>query len=294
MKQKAAYLGPEGTFTQEAAEYLLPAASYAFIPYKSIPDVLCAVRDEQVQLGVVPVENTIEGSVNLTLDWLAHQVEIPVTGELVYPISQHLLVHPFHKNREWSEYRKVISHPQAVAQCQMFLRHHLDQTEIEYANSTAEAAHILSENPDQPWIAIGTRLAQQIYHLEMRQESIEDHEQNVTRFITVGAQPQDVTQNLYTGVKTSLLVTLPEDFPGALHQVLAVFAWRKINLTRIESRPTKTGLGNYLFFIDVQMGTDDLLLQGAMSEIEALGCHLRKLGSYACYTFSPNCQSLQR
>lgn len=282
MRQKAAYLGPQGTFTQEAANCLLSEERYELIPYKTIPDCLGAADNGSVDIAVVPVENTIEGSVNLTLDWLAHQVDIPITGELVYPISQHLLVHPSQQDKALASYTKIISHPQALAQCQLFLREKMPQAEIEYANSTAEAARLISEHPEQSWVAIGNRLAKDIYGLSLRVESIEDHYHNYTRFIVVGEPAEGIAQEPVSQ-KTCILVTLPEDFPGALHQVLAAFAWRKINLSRIESRPTKKGLGSYHFFIDIEMGIDHVLLQGAVKEIEALGCGLRQLGSYPCY-----------
>ena len=225
MKQKAAYLGPKGTFTQEAAQYLLPASQYEFIPFKTIPDCINAVDNKSVDLGVVPVENTIEGSVNLTLDWLVHQVDIPITGELVYPISQHLLVHQSQRDLPFKAYEKILSHPQAVAQCQLFSRENLPQAEIEYANSTAEAAQVISEHPTKPWIAIGNKLAKDIYELSLRAESIEDNGNNFTRFIVIGQELKNGSQDV--PYKTSVLVTLPEDFPGALHQVLAVFAWEE-------------------------------------------------------------------
>lgn len=293
MKRKVAYLGPKGTFTQEAAAYLLPKEGHEFVPYKTIPDVISAVDRGEMDIGVVPVENALEGSVNLTLDWLAHQVELPIRGELVYPISQHLLVHPSQERLALSAYTKVISHPQALAQCQLFLWENMPQAEIEYANSTGEAARLVSENPEQPWTAIGTRLANDIYGLHFREQAIEDHGQNYTRFIVIGQQPEGITKEM-TGQKTSLLVTLPEDFPGALHQVLAVFSWRKMNLTHIESRPTKKGLGSYHFFIDIQMAMDNVLLQAAVAEIEALRFGVRQLGSYPCYAYTANLNPLSR
>lgn len=284
MKYKTAYLGPNGTFTQEAATYLLPETNYVFVPYKTIPDVISAVEKGEAQLGVVPVENALEGSVNLTLDWLAHQVDLPIRAELVYPISQHLLVHPSQRQLSLTQITKVLSHPQAVAQCQLFLWENMPQAEIEYVNSTGEAARLVSEHADETWAAIGTQLANDIYGLHLRQQAIEDHDKNYTRFIVIGQNPQGIAL-AEAGHKTSLLVTLPEDFPGALHQVLAVFSWRKINLTRIESRPTKKGLGSYHFFIDIEMSLDNVLLQAAVAEIEALGCGVRQLGSYPCYTY---------
>ncbi|WP_054949048.1 prephenate dehydratase [Numidum massiliense] len=293
MKQTVAFLGPAGTFTQEAAHYLLPETAYETVPYKTIPDVLSAVHSGEVHLGVVPVENAIEGSVNLTLDWLVHQVAAPIVGELVYPVAQHLIVHEAHAQLPLAEVTKVLSHPQAIAQCRLFLRDNMSGAEIEYASSTAEAARIVSTHPEHRWAAIGTRLAQQIYNLNLREVAIADYAHNYTRFIVVGQAPHEV-QPKAVAQKTSLLITLPEDFPGALYQVLATFAWRKINLTRIESRPTKRGLGSYHFFIDAEASAEDVLLQGAMREIDALGCRLRQLGSYPCYAVSTDFTAVKR
>ncbi|GAB7386535.1 prephenate dehydratase [Bacillaceae bacterium] len=280
MTRRIAFLGPYGTFTEEAARYFFSEAD-RYVPYGSIPDVLDAVAQKEVDYAVVPLENSIEGSVNLTIDWLIHEIDLPILAELVLPIAQHLLVARKDQPFSLSHVQKIYSHPQAVAQCRHFLRRHLPEAAIEYTNSTAEAAKIVSQHPEHPWAAIGTHLASQIYSLSLLQENIEDYKNNFTRFILVGeARPELAESDKY---RTSILVTLPQDFPGALYQVLAAFAWRKINLSRIESRPTKTGLGNYHFIIDIEQGMDDVLLPGAFAEIEALGCHVRRLGSYPCY-----------
>ncbi len=281
MSMRVAYLGPEGTFTHEAVQILFPHGEER-IPCPSIPETFSAVTSEECDYGVVPVENAIEGSVNLTLDWLIHQVELSIVGELVYPIKQHLLVHPKWADVPWTEITQVISHPQAVAQCRLFLQKELPQAKLVYANSTAEAAERVSQHPDKVWAAIGTRTAGSRYGLYIGGSGIEDHANNYTRFIVVG-KPLIREPSKPRLRKTSLLVTLATDFPGALYQVLAVFAWRKINLSRIESRPTKKGLGSYHFVIDAEKELDDVLMRGAIDEIKALGCQVRLLGSYPCF-----------
>jgi prephenate dehydratase len=208
-------------------------------------------------------------------------VDLPIQAELALPITQNLLVAKREKPLPLSEITKILSHPQAIAQSHNFLREHLPQAAIEYTNSTAMAAQIVSEHPEEPWAAIGTRLNVEIYPLEFAREGIQDYSNNFTRFVLVGQEALEMPPS--PREKTTILVTLPEDFPGALYQVLAAFAWRKINLSRIESRPTKKGLGSYYFVIDVEQKMDDILLPGAFAEIEALGCQVRQLGTYPVY-----------
>jgi len=280
MEKKIAFLGPSGTFTEEAARSFPVSfeVGMAFVPYPSIVGVLQAVDQKEVHYGVVPIENSIEGSVNATIDWLIHEVELPILGELALPITQHLLVAKHDGEFSYNDIEKVLSHPQAVAQCRNFIKEHLPHVKIEYMDSTAQAAQLISNHPDEPWAAIGPRLAGSIYALRFAKQSIQDYSNNYTRFLLVGKEP--VQLPVAKKEKTTILVTLPEDFPGALYQVLAAFAWRKINLSRIESRPTKKGLGNYHFVIDIEQEMDEVLMPGAFAEIEALGCQVRQLGTY--------------
>ncbi len=281
MTKRIAFLGPYGTFTEEAARAFPLNQEVSFHPYGSIMDVFAAVDKGAAEFGVVPMENSIEGSVNATLDWLIHEIDLPIIAELALPISQHLLVAKREVPLSLQDITKVLSHPHAVAQCHNFIQKYLPNAEIEYTNSTALAAQTVSAQPDKPWAAIGTRLSAQIYPLMFARESIEDYTNNYTKFVLVSKEsaplPKSPTE------KTTIQVTLPEDFPGALYQVLAAFAWRKLNLSRIESRPTKKGLGSYHFIIDIEQRMDDVLLPGAFAEIEALGCQLRQLGTYPFY-----------
>lgn len=286
MEKKLAFLGPHGTFTEQAARAFASGQALTPVPYPNIIEILNAVNRNEVEYGVVPMENSIEGTVNMTMDWLIHEVDLPILGELALPITQNLLVAKRDNPLPLSDITRVLSHPQAIAQSHNFLRENLPQASIEYVNSTALAAQTVSEHPEEPWAAIGTGLNVELYPLQFAQEQIQDFSNNYTRFVLVGREPLDMPAS--DREKTTILVTLPEDFPGALYQVLAAFAWRKINLSRIESRPTKKALGSYYFVIDIEQKMDDILLPGAFAEIEAIGCQVRQLGTYPFYLHQTN------
>ncbi|RBW71608.1 prephenate dehydratase [Bacillus taeanensis] len=279
---KIGYLGPNGTFTEYAAKTMFPKE--AFIPYKTIPNCIDAVMEGEIDFAVVPIENTIEGSVNLTIDYLLHEQTLPIVAEIVVPIEQHLMVHPAIAD-QWEQVEAVYSHPHAIAQCHHFLRNKLSEAELKYTNSTGSAAEWLKNNPKELSAAIANELAAKTYGLTIVQKNIHDFDNNHTKFVVLNRHKKPVEKNdLYCGDKTTFIVTLPSDYTGALHQVLSAFAWRKLNLSKIESRPMKTGLGNYFFIIDIEMKADDILIQGAKSEIEALGCGVSILGSYPCFS----------
>lgn len=290
---KIAYLGPKGTFTEEALRelcaHVLPekvTQNIEFIPKETIPDCLLTCEQDEVEFSLVPMENSIEGSVNITLDWLIHQVNLPIQAEITLPIAQYALVSPKQKSIELSHIEKIFSHPHAIAQCHSFIREFCPEAQLDYMRSTAEAAERIAAHPEEKWLAIGTKLAAELNQLVAVKERIEDYPNNFTRFVLVGKKPLlnlGYDSDEISG-KTSILVTLPEDYPGALHQVLSAFAWRKLNLTRIESRPTKKKLGSYFFFIDIEHIMDNVLVPAAISEIEALGCQVRFLGSYFCFS----------
>jgi prephenate dehydratase len=282
MSVTIAYLGPPGTFTHEAAQQLFSESSLVFKDYSSIPDVLSAAEQEESFFAVVPVENAIEGAVHSTWDWLVHHVHLPIRGELAYPIVHNLLVHPKNAGRDWRFFTEVWSHPQALAQCRLFLRETLPHATWRQAESTARAAEMVKSHPDLPRLAIGTKNAAKRNGLVVLKQAIHDYANNFTRFVVAGKR-QWMWRQAPCGWKTSLQVTLPSDYPGALYQVLAAFSWRKINLCHIESRPTKTGLGNYYFLIDAELPADHVLMRGAIEEVGALGCTVRVLGSYPCF-----------
>ncbi|CAM3970939.1 prephenate dehydratase [Alkalicoccus chagannorensis] len=281
--EKVAYLGPKGSFTEAAAATLLPHADR--VPYRTIPDTMDAVAQEEVEQAVVPMENAIEGSVNITLDYFIHHQRMNMAAEIEAPIEQHLLTG---RGNDWKSVKTVYSHPQAVAQCHQFLRDWLPEAEISYTSSTASAAKHVADHPDEQAAAIANDIAAEAYGLDIAQPKINDYDHNRTRFLLLTKEndpflhPKITDETMF---KTSMMVSLSSDFAGALHQVLAAFSWRRINLVRIESRPTKTGLGNYFFIIDAAMKQDDVLIPSVMEELKALGCGVHLLGSYPCFTW---------
>lgn len=283
MDKRVAYLGPVGTFSYMAAKALFAhEKDIQFMPYASIPDCLKVAQEKEARWAVVPIENTIEGSVNSTLDWLIHHVDLPVCAELVYPITQCIMAHPSVINRDPHEIKRIYSHPQGIAQCELTLRKRYPCAGYKMMESTAQAAEMVAGHPGEPWLAVGPEAAAREYGLQIIQEHAEDHPNNLTRFFVVSREESSSFPDSDTR-KTSLQVILPSDYPGALYQVLAAFSWRKVNLTHIESRPTKTGLGNYFFWIDAELPVEHVLMQGAIKEIEALGCQVRVLGSFPCF-----------
>ncbi|GEL06836.1 prephenate dehydratase [Salisediminibacterium halotolerans] len=281
---KTGYLGPAGSFTDAAAKAFLPDDER--IPFRSIPDAIDAVKLGKVDRTVVPMENAIEGSVNITLDYFIHYQRMNMAGEVIAPIEQHLLT-AREQADSWQDVEIVYSHPQAIAQCHQFLRNMLPDAEVAYVNSTAEAAKYVAEHPEENAAAIANEVAAAAYGAEIVHRKINDYANNQTRFLLLTNEDRVYTEEETAGLsfKTTLMIGLSSDFSGALHQVLAAFAWRKINLTKIESRPTKTGLGNYFFIIDVDMDYDTVLLPSVCEELRALGCDVQVLGSYPCFTW---------
>ena len=282
---------PAGSVSDEAARHFFRGEKIDCKHHRLISDVFLSTVNGISDYSIIPIENTIEGSVSLHMDWLVHEVDIPIQAEWVYPSIQNLIGRRSEllNNKgeiDYSRITKVISHPVAIAQCLQFLRTHLPHAATEHVSSTAEGVRIVQNNPEAGWAAIGTMTAAANEKLDVLASAITDHDNNYTRFLLVGSEPYTTRQS--DKMKTSILITLPEDYPGALHQVLSAFAWRKINLSRIESRPTKKKLGNYYFFIDIDMALDTVLLPAAIQEIEAIGCQVRILGSYPSFAESNN------
>ncbi|WP_096440354.1 prephenate dehydratase [Alteribacter populi] len=282
---KVGFLGPNGSFSHIAAFSLYP--NDEIIAFSTIPDSIDAVNEGRVDKTVVPLENTIEGSVNITLDYILRYHRLSIVKEVTVPIDQHLLVAGGYKATWKKDINKIFSHPHAIAQCHLFIRKTFPNMEIEYTDSTASAAKYVSQHPHEAVAAIANARAADIYNLNVAQPYINDYTNNHTRFVVLDRENTvdkgATNEGAFKSDKTTILVTLPDDHSGALHQVLSAFAWRKLNLSKIESRPMKTGLGNYFFIIDVDKKQDDVLIPGAIQEIKALGCGVTVLGSYPCY-----------
>ncbi|MGG0663639.1 prephenate dehydratase [Viridibacillus arvi] len=280
-ENRVAYLGPAGTFTYLATQELFP--NEWLIPYKTIPECIEAVASSQVDLAVVPVENALEGSVPLTIDYLYHEADLYVVGEVLSPIAQHLMVNPKYAD-QWEGIEGIYSHPHALAQCHKYLYYKFRGISLNPTTSTAAAAQYIAENPDQCIAAIGNSSAAETYGLNIVQDNIHDFHFNHTRFFVLSRTNQRIErEHRDEQIKTTVMITLPNDRSGALHQVLSVFAWRQINLSKIESRPLKTGLGDYFFIVDVLEDENAPMMKGAMDELSALGCSVKSLGTYYTY-----------
>lgn len=273
IKKKIAYLGPPGTFTEEALDkFIKDISQVKKISFPTVADVIRSVDRGEADEGLVPMENSIEGSVNITQDILTFESEAKIIGEVTIPVKHSLIGK---KNIKLDNIKKVISHPHAAAQCRKFLSTNLKDAEIIAANSTAEAVKILKEENDDI-AAIGTKIAAKIYDLEIIENDIEDNKDNKTRFVFIGNSIQPKTGN----DKTSIVCFLKEDRPGSLYNILKEFACRNINLARLESRPAKKDLGDYVFMIDLDGHLHD---ENIFEAIEVLrkGVYLVKiLGSY--------------
>ncbi|HET7627363.1 MAG TPA: prephenate dehydratase [Bacillales bacterium] len=285
MREKIGYLGPKGTFTETAACALFPDDD--LVPCTTIPQCMEAVEEERLDYCIVPLENAIEGSVNLTMDYLFHEKKLAIVAEVVVPIRQHFMVHPDRVD-DWRAVERVYSHPQAISQCHHFLKNVFPDAATHFTNSTASAAEYVQQHPEENAGALGNALAAKMYGLVPVKQDVHDYTNNHTRFVVLHREtvPFHSEYAKYVRDKTTLTVTLPSDFSGALHQVLSAFAWRQLNLSKIESRPTKTGLGNYFFIIDIEKKMDDVMIPGVKKELEALGCQVHIVGSYPCYRAS--------
>lgn len=271
---KIAYLGPSGSFTHNAALKAFPEQE--LVPYANITDVIKAYENAQVDFALIPVENSIEGSVHETLDYLFHQADICAVAEIVQPIQQQLMVCQADRKIE-----KIFSHPQALAQGKAYIRQHYPQAQIEVTASTAYAARHVAEHPDQPYAAIAPSVAALEYGLKIIAQDIQEIDENYTRFWVLGEKAPKLTLPVQSS-KISLALTLPDNLPGALYKAMSVFAWRGIDMTKIESRPLKTVLGEYFFIIDLD-NQESELVDFALEELKTLGINYKILGEYKVY-----------
>jgi prephenate dehydratase len=269
------FLGPPGTFSEEA----LRASGVAEVdplPLPTVYDAVMAVHDGRAERALVPIENSLEGSVNATLDALAMETEdVVIVGELVHPIRHCLIAR---ETIPLESIRTVVSIPQATAQCARFIRAHLRAADVMPANSTADAVRLAAE-ADGTWAALGNRLAADLYGCEVLEADVEDLADNETRFVWLAPKGADTgTQGPW---KTSVVFWgAGDDAPGWLVRCLSEFAFRGVNLTLIESRPRKAGLGHYMFFADLEGRDSDDAVTGAIDAVRGQTEQLRVLGSY--------------
>jgi prephenate dehydratase len=272
------FLGPGGTFTEEA---LLGEPAYAearITPFGSLAEVLDAVADGRVDLGFVPLENAIEGTVRDIMDSLVFEVDLRIQREVILDIHLHLMATP---GTRLADIERVASIPVATAQCRGFLTDQLPSAELLATNSTAEAARLLGTGDPalsaRPTAAIAPRLAAKLYGLDILAEDVEDHPDNQTRFVALARSgiPAPTGHD-----RTSIACFQSADHPGSLYAILGHFAARAINLTKLESRPTKTALGDYCFIIDFEGHVADAMVADCMRDLRAELADVKFLGSY--------------
>ncbi|KJR44477.1 Prephenate dehydratase [Desulfosporosinus sp. I2] len=276
--KKMGYLGPKGSFSEEAIHLFLATQPIfkedppELIPFSTIPRILLACNDMEIDWAFVPLENSTEGQVGVTMDTLGQTEHIYITHEFVHPIDQCLLAH---EPMSLDQIERVYSHEQAFGQCRDFLEKHLPNAQQITCLSTADAAQKISSIREN-WTAIGPRRAAHLYNLHILKERIQDINLNATRFVLVGHKLAEMSDG---EDKTSLLV-IAENTPGSLYRILGEFSKRHINLSRIESRPSKRKLGEYVFFVDVDGYVFAPPIQDVLWAFKKENTFVKLLGSY--------------
>lgn len=268
------FLGPLGTFSEQVVEGDPLLAGCERVPFGLMADVLFAVSSGDIDFGVVPVENAIEGSVNAVIDTMAFDVDVLILREHLEPVTLDLLTLP---GAPLAEIRKVLAIPVAAAQCRTWTRENLPGVEHIAVNSNAEAAELAAEQADPTVAAIANARAGQIYGLTSAETGIQDHTDNATRFAVIGrgAVPAPTGHD-----KTSIVVFQRADEPGSLLAILQEFAARGINLTLLLSRPTKRSLGDYCFILDMEGHVSDPVVADCLRNLHAKHKAVKFLGSY--------------
>lgn len=273
---RIAYLGPAGTFTEDALREAGPSEEFEPLRTATIHDAILAVERGEAERALVPFENSIEGSVRSTLDTLALDAEaVTIVGEHDYAVRAHLIAR---EETDLDGLEAVLSHQQPLAQCARFLREHLAGVELRSVSSTAAAVRMVAESV-RPWAAIGSQAAAELYGCAVLREGIQDESDNVTRFVWIA--PAGIEPSGEGTWKTALVFSeLGEDHPGALVDALREFSDRGINLTRIESRPMRQGLGRYMFFCDLEGAAADETVAEGIEALRSKAESVRILGSY--------------
>ena len=282
---KIGYLGPEGTQSEEASKLYLKklAGKNELYPFATIHDLLYAADRNQIKEAIVPIENSIEGTIGIVTDMLAREVNLRIKHEIVIPIYHYLISQ---KGTKLSEVTDVISNPQVLDQCKDFIRKHLPKVKLHLAYSSSDAVRQVATSLGEKIIAhgkvkgsvfaaVGTASAAKMFELKILASKINAKE-NKTRFVVLAKQDSQRTGR----DKTSIVFSSIKDKPGSLHDILSVFAIRNINLTKIESRPSKRALGDYYFFADMEGHRSDKAMADALQEVKKKASFLKLLGSY--------------
>lgn len=279
MCRKIGFLGPQGTYCEEIALAIYGKSNAKLQPYASIDAAIRAAAAGEVEEAIVPVENSLEGSVNITLDTLAHEVNLFITKEMVLPVRHSLLA-----KGDSRQFTAIVSHPQALAQCRKTLGKLYPGVKLKPVESTAQAARMVAAG-DGLYAAVGSRKAGEIYGLTVLAADIQDNAANSTRFIGLEQQPATCRQGR---MKTSLVCQINGERPGSLCNILQEFASREVNLTRIESRPARTGLGMYIFFLDIEGSIEEGNIAETLHAVQEKCLWYKNLGSYPVHYVTSN------
>lgn len=266
------YLGPQGTHSEDVCSHFYPKEQWSFQSYGSIDSCIRATANGSITESIVPIENSLEGSINITLDTLAHEVNLFITKEIVWPIHNHLLT----KFPDDTEIHTIVSHAQPLAQCRQYLAKHYPHAKLEAVVSTVEAVRIVASGAKHH-AAIANMNASKLYNMHVAAADIQDHPHNCTRFVVLSPKPADYTKGNW---KTSIVCKIKGDKPGSLYHLLQELASFHVNLVRIESRPARTALGEYIFFMDMEGSIAEPNVQAAITALENKSLWFKNLGSY--------------
>ncbi len=274
-QERYGYLGPEGTFSEMALIRYCNSEDKG-VPLKTIREIVEGVKKGQICRGIIPLENSLEGAVNLSMDLLFREEEIKIIDEVILPVEQYLLAPAGLKINEIEE---ILSHRQAIAQIGDYISRNLPGVKITYTDSTAAAAELVSQSTNKA--VVGSRRISDIYGLKILVGNISGEYENYTRFVVISnGREKTVEYKQDVDYKTSMICTPVINGPGVLYKILGEFANRGIDLTRIESRPTKKRLGEYMFYIDLAGHQSEPGLQEALKSVEERSGIFKVLGTY--------------
>lgn len=270
-KNTVGYLGPRGTHSEDVCSSFYHSDQWDLKPYATIDACIRATANGEITECIVPIENSLEGSINITLDTLAHEVNLFIIKEIVWPIHNHLLT----KSADLV-IDTIVSHAQPLAQCRHYLAKHYPHAKLEAVESTVEAVRIVA-NGAKNHAAIANINASKLYNMNIVASDIQDHPHNCTRFVILKAQPATHVDGYW---KTSIVCKIKGDKPGSLFHLLQELASNHVNLVRIESRPARTELGEYIFFMDMEGSIAEPNVQIAIAALKNKSLWFKNLGSY--------------
>lgn len=284
MKKSIGFLGPQGTFSHEAALAYTEAAgvnssdkTYILKEFSTIQDVLISVKNNNIDEAIVPIENSLEGAINVTLDVLAKEDGLYIVDELIIPINLNLVAK---KGTKAQDIKVILSHPQPLGQCRDYLNRDFQATVQLEENSTAKAAQRVAAG-DGTYAAITSTIAAKIHGLEILAHNVQDSQNNSTRFVVISK-----ALSSRTGRDKTSIVFSTDNKPGSLYKILDIFSLWDINMTRIESRPAKDVLGRYIFFIDIDGHIEDQDVFDALTMIQRKTSFYKNIGSYAIFKYT--------